>query len=252
MENRGREKRGKLAGRIIGIVLLLVAAGILEVILGAYLFGYYKKQTKQIEDSIALAYFTEMNQIFHHVNEELSYMIYDGSEFERIIQAYLNSPGGVLGTVEQTQSVQELKGAFLRLGNTYNSNLNFFYYDRSNGKLIETGKLQYAERKAFCDLLNQDIISGAVPHSREGKWFLYHGQYICTIVRGDCGYAGCWMLASDFADGIMKLSAENDMTVELYTPKTNTSYIRRRSGSRWSWTTRSFRSARIFTSTAST
>lgn len=231
MENRGREKRGKLAGRIIGIVLLLVAAGILEVILGAYLFGYYRKQTKQIEDSIALAYFTEMNQIFHHVNEELSYMIYDGSEFERIIQAYANSPGGVLGTVEQTQSVYDLKNTFQRLGNTYNSNLNFFYYDRNNEKLIEIGKLQYADRKEFCDLLNQDIISDTIPHSREGKWFLYKDKYICTIVRGKCGYAGCWMLASDFADGIMKLSAENDMTVELYTPKTNTSYIRQRSGS---------------------
>ena len=194
MENRGREKRGKLAGRIIGIVLLLVAAGILEVILGAYLFGYYRKQTQQIEDSIALAYFTETNQIFHHVNEELSYMIYDGSGFERIIQAYANSPGGVLGTVEQTQSVYDLKNTFQRLGNTYNSNLNFFYYDRNNEKLIEIGKLQYADRKEFCDLLNQDIISDTVPHSREANGF---STRISTSARLSAGNAatpaaGCW------------------------------------------------------------
>ena len=223
-----KRKKGQLASRITGIVAVLVIVGILEGLLGIYILNYYKKQNKQIEDSIAETFLTEMNQIFYHVNKEISYMVYEGSEFRRITKAYDTDDGTVSGAIDRTKSVGELKDIFMRLCSTYDKKLNFFYYDCE--RIIDYGQSTYVNRIAFQKLLVEDDKKNAIPHTKNGKWFLYHDTYIVTIVRGEKCYAGCWMSITDFMDEIMRLSADEEIAVTVATEELSLTQERTKNG----------------------
>lgn len=216
--------KGKLAGKILGIIIILILVGILESVLGAYMLRYYRELNEKLEETISQAYLTEKNQTFYYVNDDLAYMAYSDNIFERIRVAYSQTADTVEKSLEKTLSVTDLKNTFGRLANTYGTELNFFYYDNASDMMVAYGNNSYQNREEFLDYVREDIKAQSLPRTKEKKWFLYEGNYICTFIKGTEGYIGCWMNVSDFTDGILEMANAQCSEISLYDDENQQKY----------------------------
>lgn len=224
-----RRKRKKLSSKIFFSVTLLIITGIFQLLFESSILRYFQSQRKHLENNIAEAYLTERNSTFSYVNSALQSMLYDGSEVQRVSDAFKsNEVNEALTIFEQVNSVSTLKDKFRRMVNTYGNDLNFFYYDPASKKLVEYGYSDIDIREEFLDGILKDIENKQLTNTRNKKWYLYDNNYICTVNRGMKGYAGCYMLASSFTEKIINMSAEGGIRVALYDKKKQNSFIQER------------------------
>lgn len=216
MKERKVPAKSTLKGKIIGIVGCLVFAGILQIFWGAYIFRYYKNQNKQMELQIGEVFLTEQDSMFHYLNKEVQQLLYDGSEFRRMQEACsgYDPDFDIISAVEHTNSVLDVKEVFRRLATSYGSELNFFYYNFDTQAAVEFGT-RVAERQAFALEMSEKIENGEIPVSRDGRWQMYEGKYLCLFNRGKMGYAACFMAPDNFTEQIMKMIPGEGAKVEL-------------------------------------
>ncbi len=221
-------KKKKLSSKIFGSVMILITAGIFQLIFESSILSYFQKQTRHLENNIAEAYLTERNATFSYLGSALQVMLYDGSEVQRVSDAFDAEVNAALSIFEQVNSVSSLKDMFRRMANTYGHELNFFYYDPKSGKVVEYGYASVDIREKFLADILDEIKNKKLNNTRDGKWHLYENNYICTVVRGMKGYAGCWMQASTFTEQITDMAAEGGIQVTLYDKKDQVSFIQER------------------------
>ncbi|MGN6713048.1 sensor histidine kinase [Anaerocolumna jejuensis] len=221
-------KKKKLSSKILGSVTILIIAGIIQLLFESSILNYYHKQTEHLENNIAEAFLTERNTTFDYLNSDLQAMLYDGSEVQRVSDAFSLNTEVAPSVFEQVNSVSTLKDMFRRMSNTYGNELNFFYYDPNSGKIVEYGYNNSKAREKFIADILTDIRGKNLSDSRDRKWYLYEDNYICTVVRGRKGYAGSWMQASAFTEQIMNMAGEGGVQVELYDKKTMTTFVQDR------------------------
>ena len=180
-----RRKRKKLSSKIFFSVTLLIITGIFQLLFESSILRYFQSQRKHLENNIAEAYLTERNSTFSYVNSALQSMLYDGSEVQRVSDAFKsNEVNEALTIFEQVNSVSTLKDKFRRMVNTYGNDLNFFYYDPGSKKLVEYGCSDIDIREEFLDGILKDIENKQLTNTRNKKSYLYDNNYICTVNRG--------------------------------------------------------------------
>ncbi|HHV13362.1 MAG TPA: histidine kinase [Clostridiales bacterium] len=225
-----KSRRKKLSNKIFGSVMILIIAGIFQLIFESSILNYFQKQTKHLENNIAEAYLTERNATFSYLNSALRAMLYDGSEVQRVSDAFNSEINAALSVFEQVNSVSTLKDMFRKMANTYGHELNFFYYEPKSGKVVEYGYASIDVREKFLNDVLDGIKNKKLNNTRNEKWYLYKDNYVCTVARGMKGYAGCWMQASTFTGQILDMAAEGGIQVTLYDKKNQTAFIQERSG----------------------
>lgn len=205
-----------LRGNIIGIVGCLVFAGILQIAWGTYIFRYYKSQNEQMEMQIGEVFLTEQDSMFHYLNQEIQQLLYDGSEFLRMEEAcrLYDSNFDISSAAEHTNSVLDVKSVFRKLAMSYGSELNFFYYNFNTKATVEYG-IRIPERREFAFDVLEKIENGEIPVSKEAKWQMYEGKYLCLFNRGKMGYTACFMMPESFTEQIMKMVPGGGARVEL-------------------------------------
>lgn len=220
-DRRKPQKKHSLAGKILWIAVVLIAAGLLEVAVGYTLLDKYHSQVADMEYKLTDVYMTKINQTFSMLNTSVRSMLFDGQEIQKVSDAYDNmsiyhKEDPPLNTVLiQNSSVNELKKAFLTMSKSYGTTFNFFYYDTANARMTEYGGCEYYVRKPFIDMICEKIHEGCVEFTKEGKWFLL-GDYLCTIYKGPGGIAGAWIRAQDFAQSMLELSPTQCSSIEIY------------------------------------
>lgn len=217
---RRPQKKHTLAGKILWIAVVLIAAGLLEVAVGYTLLDKYHGQVADMEYKLTDVYMTKINQTFSMLNTSVRSMPFDGQEIKQVSDAYNKSTvyhkEDSLNTVLiQNSSVNELKKAFLTMSRSYGTTFNFFYYDTANERMTEYGGCEYYVRKPFIDMICTKINEGSVEFTKEGKWFLLE-DYLCTIYKGPGGIAGAWIRAQDFAESMLELSPTQCSSIEIY------------------------------------
>lgn len=222
-----------LKGKIIGIVGCLVLVGILQIVWGAYFFRYYKKQNEQMELHIGEIFLTEQDGKFHYLNQEVQQLLYGGNEFQRMQEVYIGHDWNfdINSAVEHTNSVLDVKNVFQRLATTYGSKLNFFYYNFDTHAQVEFGS-QISERREFAFDILEKIENGEIPISKEGKWQMYEGKYLCLFNRGKMGYMACFLTPESFTEQILKMIPEGAVKVELYDKNSDIVFVEERNQKR--------------------
>lgn len=221
--------RKTLKENIIGIVGCLVFAGILQIAWGTYIFRYYKSQNEQMEMQIGEVFLTEQDSMFHYLNQEIQQLLYDGSEFLRMEEAckVYDSNFGISAAVERTNSVLDVKNVFSRMAMSYGSELNFFYYNFDTRATVEFGS-RISERREFAFDVLDKIENGEIPVSKEAKWQMYEGKYLCLFNRGKMGYTACFMMPESFTEQIMKMVPGGGARVELYDKNSGIVFVEER------------------------
>lgn len=217
-----------MKSKIIWIVGSLIFVGILQIFWGIYIFRYYNRQNEQLESHIGEAFLTEQDSRFYYLNMQMQTLLYDGSEFQRVEEAYgqtLDLPAVIF---EQTNSVLDVKSMFQGLSNAYGSELQFIYYNPQTQKRIEYGGMDISERSEVVSDILHDVETENVAFPKNGKWQLYDGKYLCMLNHGKQGYAACFMTAESFAEQVMKMIPEGSARVEICDKNSGATFVEER------------------------
>lgn len=221
-----RPEKKTLSTRIILIVGILVVAGVFQLIWGLSVVRYYNRQNDQMESNIGEAFLTERDSMFDYLNADLQTMLYDGAEVRKVEEAYGHDSGTPGDVFRKTNAVMAVKNKFQRMADAYGTELKFFYHDPQTGQTIDFGEQDISARQEFVDQILEDIEDGTLPLTRSGKWQLYQGKYLCLVVRGMHGIAGCFLTAEHFTEQLMRLVPEGSAKVELFDGGSGYTFVR--------------------------
>lgn len=218
-QHQMNKRKNSLAQKIIGLLIILVMAGMLEIGFGFVLLDRYRTEIRNMENTVLNSYITRTNQTFSMINSNVRSILFESTEIENITDSCIASTSAQKDSLDaillQNDSILALKSTFLALTKNYGNKFNFFFYDTKNGKLTEYGGCEIYERQPFIDLLLSQIENHTLEYTKEGKWF-FIDQFICTIYSGPKGITGAWIEASDFASNILSLSPTHCSSLSIY------------------------------------
>lgn len=262
MRERFKGRQWTLSGKILWIVYILVAVGLLSVAAGCAMLGQYHSQVSDMENQIMDTYISKNNQAFGSINTFLRGMLSgdEDQQIQRVTTALRkitdgrhsedggngenieDNAGSEAGenskdnagsdqseitpadVVAQNKAIIDLKNSFLSMGTNSGGSYNFFYYNSDSKVMVERGSSEYYIRCPFIKMISKKIEADALQYTKNGKWFVC-GDYLCTVFKSSDGILGAWIRAEDFARDIIKLSPIQCASFEIYDPDSGTVLI---------------------------
>lgn len=227
-----RKDKKTLSSRILLAVTILILAGVAQLVFCVYLLDRYEAANRQVENNIGEAFRARTDQMFSHVSHKLRAMLYEGENLRRAVDVFAKKGAGTADVFAWVKAITAVQEDFRSVTDEYGAYMNFFFYDPLSGGMIELGSEEPSLRLPILGQLKQDIEAGEEAVLGRGRWFLYRGEYLCTVAKGKYGFAGCFIRISSLTEKVISLSDGTGVKISFYDKKRQMLYTEERKDGR--------------------